>query len=1178
MHLKFATLFASAALLPAASASAADSLKFAPPPPWVIPQTAPSAAAKATEAPVSILLSDEQIRFEPGKITRFQELSFKIEKPEGLAAGNLSLSWDPANDIVTVNKVEIHRDGKLIDVLASGQKFTTLRRESNLELATLDGVLTANLQPEGLQEGDILVLASTTEHSDPALKGHVEAAFASWSSTQIALAHARLSWPSSLDLKVRDNDDQLSPRQESRAGRKAFELTMRNVQPTIAPKSAPVRYKIGRLGEATDFRSWADAAALMMPLYHEAAVIPASGPLRDEVEKIRKASTDPVIRGEQALQLVEQRVRYVALLMGQGGLVPASAESTWSRRFGDCKAKTTLLLAILHELGIEAEPVLVNSSLGDAIAERLPMIALFNHVLVRAHIGGSDYWLDGTRTGDSKLSNLKVPDFGWGLPLVAKASLVRIVPSVELKPQSELTMSIDASSGAYAPAKVEIVQLVRGDTALALDAAMSQLAANQRDEALKMLAKKYFDALDVASVTTAFDKDAAELCITAQGTGKLSWRDRWFYVPSSSIGYSPDFSRAAGRQQQAPFATDYPDFETTHVTVHMPPGFLLGQKKIPLPVHETIAGIEYARSAIIKGDTLTVDTSARTIAPEISYAEAKAAESRLKNLADDNVYLSLSDTLRATDADVKALADNEPDSAQAYIDRGLIFLNRRDYGRAMADFEQALKLDPSNNWALANRAIASAWKKDFVAADRDLAELEKRDPNHVMLLRARGLKAEILGDYDSAADFYSKAVERDPTDLFSASHKAAAFAAGHHEDKAIASLDAALKSNPDWTELRAMRANLLANQGKKDDAAAEADTLVKNAPNSLQNLITAAGIYARIGMNDRARQALDQAAAQPDQSAVAWASRAQVLNSLGDVEGALKASDQAIKLGFSEPGFRLSRINMMMNGKRDLVPAEIEAMLKDSPASSYAFVVAGKTYAALGKNEQAMHTFDRAIAIKPEAYIYVNRQQVRPRNDIVHRMADLDAALRLEPDMPEALTAKAELLTDSGDFKNAIALFDRVKSNPGDPMLQTLRAVTLYKAGRTEESRKLFESVRATTHTAMGLNNLCWAKATADILLESALLDCRDALKLNPDIGGYEDSLGMVLLKLGKLDEALSAYNAAIAKRVGATSLMGRAMVYARKGDRARANADAAAARKQDAQIDAIFAGFGLKP
>ena len=68
----------------------------------------------------------------------------------------------------------------------------------------------------------------------------------------------------------------------------------------------------------------------------------------------------------------------------------------------------------------------------------------------------------------------------------------------------------------------------------------------------------------------------------------------------------------------------------------------------------------------------------------------------------------------------------------------------------------------------------------------------------------------------------------------------------------------------------------------------------------------------------------------------------------------------------------------------------------------------------------------------------------------------------------------------------------------------------------------------------------------------------------------------MVLLKLGKLDEALTAYNAAIASKTGADSLMGRAFVYLRKGDRAHAEADAAAARKMAPRIDDIFAGYGL--
>jgi transglutaminase-like putative cysteine protease len=53
-----------------------------------------------------------------------------------------------------------------------------------------------------------------------------------------------------------------------------------------------------------------------------------------------------VARAEAALALVQDRVRYVALAMGAGGYVPADAAETWSRRYGDCKGKTALLLVV----------------------------------------------------------------------------------------------------------------------------------------------------------------------------------------------------------------------------------------------------------------------------------------------------------------------------------------------------------------------------------------------------------------------------------------------------------------------------------------------------------------------------------------------------------------------------------------------------------------------------------------------------------------------------------------------------------------------------------------------------------------------------------------------------------------------------------------------------------------
>src|SRR6185437_11291383 len=352
-------------------AFAADALKFGPPPGWVHLQTVP--AAKPSEAPVALLLNDRQISFERGKITVFAEAAVKIENSQGLAAGNVNLTWQPASDTLTVNKLQIRRGDKVIDVLASGQTFTTLRRETNLDAATLDGTLTATLQPEGLQVGDVIDLATTVERSDPVLKGHVEAMFGTWGGLPIESAHAALGWPASMHLQIHETPNLPAARKTSADGINHLELAAQDVQPLIAPKGAPERFTIGRLAEATDYSSWSDLATLFVPLFRDASVIPASGPLHDEVEKIRAASTNPKTRAEQALALVQDRVRYVALLMGQGGYVPAAAETTWSRRFGDCKAKTALLLGILHSLGIEADPVLVQASAGDMIADRLPM-------------------------------------------------------------------------------------------------------------------------------------------------------------------------------------------------------------------------------------------------------------------------------------------------------------------------------------------------------------------------------------------------------------------------------------------------------------------------------------------------------------------------------------------------------------------------------------------------------------------------------------------------------------------------------------------------------------------------------------------------------------------------------------------------------------------------------------
>ncbi len=152
-------------------------------------------------------------------------------------------------------------------------------------------------------------------------------------------------------------------------------------------------------------------------------MLPPTSPLRQEAARIAAAHAKPLDRAAAALKLVQQDIRYIYVGLNGGNLTPASADETWQRRYGDCKGKTALLLALLRELGIEAEPVLVNSNgADDGFDQRLAGPQLFDHVLVRAHIDGATYWLDGTMPAVVPPAARPVFPVQWVLPLTAGAT------------------------------------------------------------------------------------------------------------------------------------------------------------------------------------------------------------------------------------------------------------------------------------------------------------------------------------------------------------------------------------------------------------------------------------------------------------------------------------------------------------------------------------------------------------------------------------------------------------------------------------------------------------------------------------------------------------------------------------------------------------------------------------
>ena len=1064
-------------LIASTPALANEKPAFGPVPSWVKRQTLPALPAP-DQAAARLIMMDNQTRFErDGSVIRYRELAVQVQTSDGLAAGNVAVAWRPDMDDITIHQLQLVRGGKVIDVLAAGKNFTVIRRETDLEAAKLDGILTATLQIDGVEVGDIVLMSTSVVTRDPVMGSHAEDVGAVWNGIPIELGHLRMEWPADRRLQYRSEGD-LAPIKTSKSGGyQALDLTMTKVQPQLAPSGAPERFRRGRFLEATDFSSWNDIAALLGPLYIKASTIPPAGPLRAELDAIKASSSDPMKRVEAALQLVQGKVRYVAIQMGASGLVPADAAATWESRYGDCKAKTVLLLALLREMGIDAEAVAVSATAGDGMDNRLPRIGQFDHVLVRAKVDGKTYWLDGTRTGDVNLAYLETPAFGWGLPLVSgNAQLVRMEPAAPTRPTEDRVLEIDARQGVYSPARVRAQVIYQGDGARQFNMLLSNVTADVRNEALKRFWKERLNDVEPEKVTATYDESTASELLTIEGSVKLDWDDGYWFVPWSGSGFNADFSRTEGPNRDAPFSVDHPSYVTVKTTIQLPPGIEVWKGKGSLDVSKTLAGVDYRRRVTMEKGTFKLERSERSVQPEVSFAQAQAAQSELRRMDDTDAYLELAN-YAPTDADVKARLATAPGNYEEYLDRGLTLMRGEKYDEAIADFTRAHELEPKRAWPLANRGLAHAWKNEVEAARTDFAAARALDPTNPVILRGEGLLNVRAGDTAGAIKSFTSSLDREPGNSFALNQRARLYRSNKQFAEALADTDALLKAGRDIANIRLLRANIH------------------------------------------------------------------------------RAQDNKV-----------------------LVAREAEMLMQEMPGDSYAQVVSARIFDELGRREDALTAINRALAIKPESYIYINRAEIRPKADIAGRRADVDEALKLEPKSTAALMTRADIELRERQYADAISyLSQALEDEPDSIHVRVQRGIALSLAGKSELATKDFSEARRLAKTPRDFNELCWAKATWGVDLKGALDDCSTALAKAPDTPAYLDSRGLVHLRLGRLDDAIADYSRALAKVPElAPSLFGRGLAYSKKGETKKAELDRANAIKSEPGIIEEFEEYGM--
>jgi tetratricopeptide (TPR) repeat protein len=111
---------------------------------------------------------------------------------------------------------------------------------------------------------------------------------------------------------------------------------------------------------------------------------------------------------------------------------------------------------------------------------------------------------------------------------------------------------------------------------------------------------------------------------------------------------------------------------------------------------------------------------------------------------------------------IQALKSNSRHRAIAHFLRGAAYYDHGDYDQAIADFDEAIRINPKYAEAFDSRASAWRGKGDLDRALADYDEAVKLSPEDADMLNNRGNAYNEKGDPDRAIADFDRALKIDP--------------------------------------------------------------------------------------------------------------------------------------------------------------------------------------------------------------------------------------------------------------------------------------------------------------------------------------------------------------------------------------------------------------------------------
>jgi hypothetical protein len=452
------------------SASARE-FSVAPPPAWV------ERLEVATNVPVAKeharwgiydLVDDHQVRAGGGTEWQFYRTARMVLSPSGVQnASELSFDFDPTFERLVIHEISVIRGNKRVNAL-DADEIRVIQKEDESDDGIYDGERTALVFVKDVRPGDIIDYSWSLDGANPLLGGRYTDSYTISSSVPTRRQRHRLLWLDSAPLQWRGAEPVVTGN--------TYTWETMDLPALSVEDSVPGWYEPWKHVQVTAFTSWAEVAAWAEAMFRVDARSAAE--VKKLADGFRSANPTRDAQITAAIRFVQDDIRYLGIEMGRNSHEPHQPWETLEGRWGDCKDKALLLVALLRELGLEAYPALVNTRLEHRLAEKIPSPFLFDHVIAQVVDGGKTYWVDGTMSDQGgTLATLETTV--QGRALVVRPGTTALTPIMTHQDGGILVEQHYVTTSYHQPVALEVRTTYRGDDA---DSMRSDIASESIED------------------------------------------------------------------------------------------------------------------------------------------------------------------------------------------------------------------------------------------------------------------------------------------------------------------------------------------------------------------------------------------------------------------------------------------------------------------------------------------------------------------------------------------------------------------------------------------------------------------------------------------------------------------------------------------------------------------------